>query len=156
MYSATPGSDRERTNLAVDVRLGFIDARGVGLSGQAIVRESTVLPPVLAMAGFGAGRKYRSNDFEDRAQDIADDAFWLVENLDGVQLAQLKRQLIIVAKLYAIADDQQVAMEVCVIGRQPVIKGCRLAPCNASLAFLENSKSQPAPYSKYSTLVNAR
>ncbi|WP_249293185.1 hypothetical protein [Enterobacter hormaechei] len=63
-----------------------------------------------------------ANHFKYRAEDIADNALWLVEYLDVVQLAQFKRQLIIVAQLYAVADDQQIAVKGSVIGRQPVIK----------------------------------
>ncbi|MCM7201217.1 hypothetical protein M8Q42_02700 [Enterobacter hormaechei] len=63
-----------------------------------------------------------ANDFKNRAQDVADNALRLVEYLDVVQLAQLKRQLIIVTQLYAIADNQQVTVESSVIGRQPIIK----------------------------------
>jgi hypothetical protein len=74
--------------------------------------ESTVLPPLFAIAGFGAGTKTPPNHFKDRAEDVADNTLWLVENLDVVQLAQFKRQLVIVAQLYAVADDQQIAVKV--------------------------------------------
>lgn len=119
--------------------------------------ESTVLPPLFAIAGFGAvNEKDLTNHFKDRAQDVADNALWLVEYLDVVQLAQLKRQLIIVTQLYAIADNQQVTVESSVIGRQPVIKRVPFGTLQRSLGVPENSISQPAPYEKYSTLVNAR
>ncbi|EQA1631217.1 hypothetical protein QEV39_RS08255 [Enterobacter hormaechei] len=63
-----------------------------------------------------------TNDFKNRAQDVADNALRLVEYLDVVQLTQLKRQFVIVAQPYAVADDQQVAVESSVIVHQPVIK----------------------------------
>ncbi|EOY8504097.1 hypothetical protein ACQFCN_001201 [Enterobacter cloacae] len=63
-----------------------------------------------------------TNDFKNRAQDVADNALRLVEYLDVVQLTQFKRQLVIVAQLYAVADDQQIAVKGSVICRQPVIK----------------------------------
>ncbi|WP_257394740.1 hypothetical protein [Enterobacter hormaechei] len=114
---------RERTNLAIDIRLGLVNASGICLTGQAIVGRVDGITAVVCYSGLRRQeRKHLANYFEYRAQDVADNALWLVEYLDVVQLAQLKRQLIIVTQLYAVADDQQVAVESSVIGRQPVIK----------------------------------
>ena len=114
---------RKRTNLAVNVWLCLVNARSVCLTGQAIVRRVDRISTGVCDGRFRCKeRKYLTNHFEDRAEDVADNALRLVENLDVVQLAQLKRQLIIVAQPYAVADDQQVAVESSVIGHQPVIK----------------------------------
>ncbi|VAG98421.1 Uncharacterised protein [Enterobacter hormaechei] len=114
---------RVRTDLTVDVRLGLVNSRDICLTGQAIVGRVDGITAVVCYSGLRRQeRKYLTNHFKDRAQDVADNALWLVEYLDVVQLAQLKRQLIIVTQLYAIADNQQVTVKVSVIGRQPVIK----------------------------------
>lgn len=114
---------RERANLAIDIRLGLVHARGICLTGQAIVGRVDGITAVVCYSGLRRQeRKYLANHFKDRAQDVVDNALWLVEYLDVVQLAQLKRQLVIVTQPHTIADDQQVAVESSVIGRQPVIK----------------------------------
>ncbi|SAA72232.1 Uncharacterised protein [Enterobacter hormaechei] len=114
---------RERTNLPVNVRLGFIYARRVCLTGQAIVgRVDGITAVVRDCRLWRQERKHLAHHFKDRAQDVADNTLWLVEYLDVVQLTQLKRQFVIVAHLHTIADDQEVVVESSVIGRQPVIK----------------------------------
>ncbi|EPT2445201.1 hypothetical protein ACVPOB_001987 [Enterobacter hormaechei] len=114
---------REGANLTVDVRFGLVNARGVCLSGQTIVGRVDGITAVVRDCRLRRQeRKHLANHFKYRAQDVADNALRLVENLDMVQLAQLKRQLIIVAQPYAVADDQQVAVESSVIVHQPVIK----------------------------------
>ncbi|WMB12398.1 hypothetical protein QPR60_06020 [Enterobacter hormaechei] len=114
---------RVRTDLTVDVRLGLVNSRDISLTGQAIVGRVDGITTVVRDCRLRRQeRKHLAHHFKDRAQDVVDNALWLVEYLDVVQLAQLKRQLIIVTQLYAIADNQQVTVESSVIGRQPVIK----------------------------------
>nr|WP_270048092.1 hypothetical protein [Enterobacter hormaechei] len=113
---------RERANLTVDVRFGFVNARGVCLPGQAIVGRVDRVTAVVCDSWLRRRTKTPAHHFKDRAEDVADNPLWLVEYLDVVQLTQFKRQLIIVAQLYAVADDQQISVKGSVIGRQPVIK----------------------------------
>ncbi|MFU8332265.1 hypothetical protein [Enterobacter hormaechei] len=114
---------RERTNLAIDIRLGLVNASGICLTGQAIVGRVDGITAVVRDCRLRRQeRKHLANHFKYRAQDVADNALRLVEYLDVVQLTQLKSQFVIVAQPHTIADDQQVAVESSVIGRQPVIK----------------------------------
>lgn len=121
-YSNTDSSNqiRERTNLAIDIRFGLIRARCLSDLLRLLFGESTVLPPLFAIAGFGARKETPTNHFEDR---ISEDAAYCPFGWSNIWMwsssTQLKSQFVIVAQLHTIADDQQVAVESSVIGRQP-------------------------------------